>query len=184
VRVFVAGASGAIGRPLVRLLVARGDTVAGMTRSQPDLVRDLGAEPVVCDVYDAAAVREAIAAFAPDVVINEITDLPDNFDDIDIERQARIRTEGNANLIAALGGAKYLVQSVAFELPGDSIPELERTSLAVGGVVLRYGYFYGSGTYSEGSEELPPEPRIHVDEAARRTVEAIDFASGVYAVAE
>ena len=183
-RVFVAGASGAIGRPLVRLLVERGDTVAGMTRSQPDVVRELGAEPVVCDVYDAAAVRDAVAAFAPDAVINELTDLPDRLEDIDLDRQARIRTEGNANIIAALGGAKYVVQSVAFPLAGDSIAELERTSLAAGGVVLRYGYFYGPGTYSEGSDELPPEPRVHIDTAARRTVEAIDLPSGVLEVVD
>ncbi|HEV2591931.1 MAG TPA: NAD-dependent epimerase/dehydratase family protein [Gaiellaceae bacterium] len=183
-RVFVVGATGAIGQPLVRLLVERGDTVAGMTRSQPDVVRALGAEPVVCDVYDAAAVREAIESFASDAVINELTDLPDRFEDIDAERQERIRTEGNANVIAALGGAKYVVQSVAFPLEGDAINELERASLAVGGVVLRYGYSYGPGTYSDGSEELPPEPRVHVETAARRTVEAIDLPSGVLEVTD
>jgi nucleoside-diphosphate-sugar epimerase len=181
VRVFVAGATGVVGRPLVRLLVERGDAVAGMTRSQPDVVRELGAEPVVCDVYDAAAVHDAIAAFRPDVVINELTDLPDRFEEIDAARQMRVRTEGNANVMAALGGAAYLVQSVAF--PNDSIAELERTSLAVGGVVLRYGYFYGPGTYYDG-DELPPEPRVHVDTAARRTVEAIGLPSGVLVVTD
>jgi hypothetical protein len=73
------------------------------------------------------------------------------------------------------------VQSDAF--PTDSVAELERTSLAAGGVVLRYGYFYGPGTYYDG-DELPPEPRVHVDTAARRTVEAIGLPSGVLVVTD
>jgi NAD(P)-dependent dehydrogenase (short-subunit alcohol dehydrogenase family) len=186
VRVFVAGASGAIGRPLVRLLVERGDRVGGMTRSQPDVVRSLGAEPIVCDAFDADGVRAAVASFEPDAVINELTDLPDRFEDLELGPTARIRREGNRNLLAALGGAKYVVQSVAFDLEGeagDAVRELEGSALAAGGVVLRYGLFYGPGTYSEDGADMP-EPKVHVETAARRTVEAIDLPSGVVVVTD
>jgi nucleoside-diphosphate-sugar epimerase len=78
-RVFVAGASGVIGVRLVPLLVAAGHEVAGMTRSSGKLerLRDLGAEPVVCDAFDADGLREVVVAFQPDAVVNELTDLPD-----------------------------------------------------------------------------------------------------------
>src|SRR5690348_16190783 len=79
-RIFVAGATGVVGLPLTRILVEEGHTVAGMTRSESKakLISDLGAQPVVCDVYDAPALSEAIVEFAPDVVIHELTDLPDD----------------------------------------------------------------------------------------------------------
>lgn len=183
-RVFVAGATGAIGVPIVRLLVARGDDVAGMTRSQAEAVRSLGAEPFVVDAFDASAVREAVESFAPDVVVNELTDLPDRLEDLELGPTARIRVVGNRNLIAALGEARYVVQSVAFPLEGeagDAVAELEREALAVGGVVLRYGLFYGPGTYSA---EPGGSPSVHVEDAARRTVELLDAPSGVYVVAD
>lgn len=187
-RVFVAGATGAIGLPLVRLLVAAGHTVAGMTRTpeKARLVEELGAEPAVCDVFDADGVRRAVVAFAPDVVVNELTDLPDREDEIDAARNARMRVEGSANLLAGAGGARYLAQSVAWETSGETrrgVEELERATLAAGGVVLRYGFFHGPGTYHEGSD-LPPEPRVHVEEAARRTVDALDAPSGVIVVVD
>ncbi|HZT15568.1 MAG TPA: NAD-dependent epimerase/dehydratase family protein [Gaiellaceae bacterium] len=187
-RVFVAGATGAVGVPLVRLLVSAGHTVAGMTRS-PEGARTLaevGAEPVVCDAYDGEGVRKAVEAFAPDVVVNELTDLPDREEEIDSARNARMRVEGNANLLAAAQGARYLAQSVAWETEGETrrgVEELERSTLAAGGVVLRYGFFYGPGTYHEGGD-LPPEPRVHVEEAARRTVEALDAPSGVVVIVD
>jgi uncharacterized protein YbjT (DUF2867 family) len=187
-RVFVAGATGVIGVPLVQQLIAEGHTVAGMTRTPAKAasLSELGAGPVVCDAYDADALADAVASFAPDVVINELTDLPDDITQIGPEANTRIRTEGNANLIAAANGARYLAQSIAWELPGlrgDAVRELERATLEVGGVVLRYGSFYGPGTYSDGAE-LPPPPRIHVEEAARRTIESLDAPSGVIVVAE
>src|SRR3954471_17524207 len=77
-RIFLAGASGAIGRQLVPLLVADGQVVAGTTRSESKagMLRELGAEPVVVDVYDAAALRDAVVAFGPDLVMHQLTDLP------------------------------------------------------------------------------------------------------------
>lgn len=188
-RIFVAGASGVIGRPLVRLLVEAGHEVAGMTRSpeKAQLLRDLGAEPVVCDVYDAAGLRSAVTAFAPDVVIDELTDLPDEIERIDPIANSRMRIEGHGNLLRAAGDARVLAQSVAWETEGMTrrgVEELERSTLDAGGVVLRYGYFYGPGTYSEQRGSLPPEPRVHVDEAARRTVEALAAPSGVIVIAD
>jgi uncharacterized protein YbjT (DUF2867 family) len=188
-RVFVAGATGVIGIPLVKLLVAAGHRVMGLTRTpaKAELLRELGAEAVVGDAYDAATLAQAVSSFDADVVINELTDLPDDVTKITPAANARIRTEGNRNLVAAAGGARYLAQSVAWPLEGDAaaaVAELERTTLAVDGIVLRYGRFYGPGTYSDGTGELPPEPRIHVDEAARRTVAALDAPSGVIVVAD
>ena len=170
-RVFLAGATGVIGVRLVPLLVANGHEVAGMTRSQPSLVAELGAEPGVCDVYDAARLRDAVAAFAPDLVVHQLTDLPDDAAELEASLAAnrRIRTEGTRNLVAAADGVRMLAQSTAFPAGAE---EHERLVLDAGGVVLRYGTFHGPGTYH--ATGLPPKPRVHVDVAARRTVEALD----------
>lgn len=184
-RVFVAGATGAIGRPLVRQLLAAGHEVAGMTRD-PAKAASLP-NPVVVDVYDLEALRAAVAAFAPDVVINELTDMPADPRDIDTNVNVRIRTEGNRNLIAAANGAKFISQSIAIPLQGEAkraTEDLEAATLAAGGVALRYGLFYGSGTYSGEDGELPPPPRVHVETAARKTVEALDAPSGVIDVVD
>ena len=101
--------------------------------------------------------------FKPDVVLNELTDLPDDAAQISelADLNARIRTEGTRNLIEAArrsGSPKILAQSVAWQLPdgpdAQAVAELERSVLAEGGVVLRYGQFYGPGTYNE---QQPPE---------------------------
>ena len=189
-RIFVAGASGAIGVPLVRLLVAAGHTVAGMTRSEAKvpMLRELGAEPVVCNVYDAAALERTVVAFRPDAVIHELTDLPDDERELrgSTDANARMREEGTRNVIAAAqaaGASRLLVQSIAFRPQGGGSPErFERPVLDAGGVVLRYGYFYGPGTWHPDGRA--PDPAIHVEEAARRTVEALDAPSGVIEVVE
>jgi uncharacterized protein YbjT (DUF2867 family) len=175
-RVFLAGATGVLGVRLVPLLLAAGHRVAGMTRSQPELVARLGAEPVVCDVYDAEALAGAVRGFAPELVLNELTDLPDEVERLEASRAAnrRMRTEGTRNLLAAAGDARTIAQSTAF--PAEGAVEHERLVLTAGGVILRYGRLYGPGTWH--SDRLPPPPRIHVDEAARRTVDALDTPSG------
>jgi 2-alkyl-3-oxoalkanoate reductase len=80
-KVFVAGASGAIGRPLVRQLVAAGHEVTGTTRRQERAgeIRAAGATAVVCDVLDAAALEAAVRAAAPEVVVNQLTSLPEEY---------------------------------------------------------------------------------------------------------
>jgi nucleoside-diphosphate-sugar epimerase len=190
-RIFLAGATGVIGTRLVTLLVAAGHEVAGTTRSPEKCtpLRGSGAAAVVCDVYDADALREAVVRFSPDLVLHELTDLPDDADRIgDGAANARIRREGTRNLVAAAraaGASRFVAQSVAWELEGEgeaAKAELERAVLDAGGVVLRYGRFHGPGTYYP--EALPPLPRIDVEEAARRTVELLGAPSGVYEVVE
>jgi nucleoside-diphosphate-sugar epimerase len=188
-RVFVAGASGVIGVRLVPRLVAAGHDVAGMTRTpgKLELLRGLGAEPVLCDVFDAAELRDRVVAFQPDAVINELTDLPDRVAATNVAN-ARMRREGTRNLLAAAEAAeasRFVSQSIAWHLPGDTgaaVSELERLVLAAQGVVVRYGRLYGPGTYYE--HEKPEPPRVHVDEAARRTVPTLDAASGIVEVTD
>jgi nucleoside-diphosphate-sugar epimerase len=191
-RVFLAGASGVIGVRLIPLLVRDGHEVAGMTRSPGKAaeLRELGAEPVVCDVFDAGALAQAVTAFGTELVMHQLTDLPDQVDRIAefAARNNRMRTEGTRNLLAAAaqaGASRFLAQSIAWTPPsgGEAVAEHERLVLAAGGVVLRYGTFYGPGTYS-GSGKVPPPPRIHVDEAARRTVALLTAPSGVVVVTE
>jgi nucleoside-diphosphate-sugar epimerase len=192
VRVFLAGASGVIGVRLTALLTAARNDVAGMTRSidKAAAISALGATPVVCDVFDARALTAAVVEFRPDVVLHELTDLPD-----DVARitdfgasNARIRREGTTNLLAAASAAgvsRFLAQSVAWELPGDAglaTADLESAVLAAGGVVLRYGQFYGPGTYHEA--DLPDAPRIEINEAAVRTLAALDAPTGIVVITE
>jgi hypothetical protein len=185
-RIFLAGATGVIGIRLLPLLVADGHTVAGMTRSpqKSDQLRALGAEPVVCDVLEASALTEEVTAFKPEAVLHQVTDLPDRVDDLPefAARNDRIRTEGTRNLVAAAstaGAGHFLAQSIAWRPPGRGgvVDEHERVVLEIGGVVVRYGQLYGAGTFYE--TRLPPHPRIHVDEAARRTPPLILAPSGV-----
>lgn len=190
-RIFLAGATGVIGVRLVPLLAGAGHEVAGLTRSPAggEWLRQTGAIPVVCDVFDVDALRDAVVAFSPELVLHELTDLPDDASLIgDGAANARIRRDGTRNLLAAAraaGAQRFLAQSVAWDIEGeggDAKAELERLVLDAGGVVLRYGRFHGPGTYHP--RDLPPPPRIHVDEAARRTVELLDAPSGILDVVD
>jgi len=192
-RIFLAGASGVIGRRLIPWLVQAGHVVGGMTRSpnKTELLSHLGAEPILCDVFDREALIRSVRDFKPDVIVNELTDLPDDVAKLGeyAVLNARIRTEGNQNLIEAArqsGSPKILAQSVAWQLPDEpgarAVAELERSVLAEGGVVLRYGLFYGPGTYNV---QPPPEgPRVHIDRAAERTVEVLGVPSGVVVIVD
>jgi nucleoside-diphosphate-sugar epimerase len=190
VRIFVAGATGVLGVRLVPLLVAAGHDLAGLTRSptKSGLLRELGAQPVVCDVYDASALRDAVVDFGPELVLHELTDLPDDPEQIgDGTANARIRREGTRNLLAAAqaaGAPRFLAQSVAWELRGSGAAAkeaLERAVLGFGGVVLRYGQFYGPGTYHP---KPPDPPRIQIDDAARRTATLLEAPTGIVEVVE
>jgi uncharacterized protein YbjT (DUF2867 family) len=193
VRVFLAGASGVIGQRLIPRLVQAGHVVGGMTRSSSKtaLLAQLGAEPILCDVFDRDALIQVVRDFNPDVILNELTDLPDDVEKIGdhAELNARIRTEGNQNVIEAArqsGSPKILAQTVAWQLPDGpdalAVAELERSVLAEGGVVLSYGQFYGPGTYNE--QQIPAEPRVQIDRAADRTVELLDEPSGVVVITD
>lgn len=191
-RVFLLGATGVIGVRLVPLLAAAGYTVAGVTRTRAKVpgLRALGAEPVLCDVFDEPALTRAMTEFLPDVVLDELTDLPD--DPTQIAKLSslndRIRREGTRNVVGAARAAKVsriVAQSVAWTLADESqkaVEALERTVLDASGVVLRYGRFYGPGTYS--GAEKPAPPRIHVDAAARRTVVLLTAPTGVIEISE
>jgi nucleoside-diphosphate-sugar epimerase len=122
-RVFVAGASGAIGRRLVPLLVAAGHEVVGMTRSaeRAEQIRALGSEAVVCDVFDRDALRRVVAEAGPEAVIHELTDIPPRLEPRKYRTQLagtnQLRREGTRNLVAAAqeaGAARLLAQSIAF----------------------------------------------------------------------
>ena len=189
-RIFLAGASGVLGQRLIPRLVQAGHVVGGLTRSpsKTELLSRLGAEPILCDVFDREALIKVVRDFKPDVMLNELTDLPDDAGQVgEFEAlNARIRTEGNQNLIEAArqsGSPKILAQSLAWQLPDGlgarAVAELERSVLAESGVVLRYGQFYGPGTYHE---QPPKEPRVHVDRAAERTVEALAEPTGVIVI--
>jgi nucleoside-diphosphate-sugar epimerase len=236
-KVLVAGATGAIGRPLLPQLVEAGHEVVGTTRweAKADSIRAAGAEPAVVDVHDLAALRTVVSAAKPEVVINQLTSLPAEIDFKDpeaLEATNVLRREvapALAQMAAAAGAGRLISQSVAFfyapiggpvkieeeplmELPEGSalaggppaLRELERSTLEaprIEGLVLRYGYFYGPGTYyaSDGSTaEMVRRRRfpivgkgtgifsfVHVDDAAGATVAALEHgAAGIYNVTD
>ena len=179
-KIFLAGATGAVGRALIPRLKDHGHTVVGTTRTpaKTALLRDLGAEPVVLDGLDRAAVVEAVAAAAPDVVVHQMTALSGPFDLRRFDRTFavtnRLRTEGTDNLLEAARAAgveRVLAQSYAgwphartggpvkteadplddhpparFRTTIAAIRHLEARVTGAGGVVLRYGGFYGPAT--------------------------------------
>jgi nucleoside-diphosphate-sugar epimerase len=136
-RIFVAGATGALGRALVPQLVARGHDVVGMTRSasKQDLVRSLGARPAVADALDPDAVAEAVASAEPEVIVHQLTALsgPMGIRDarrpersIGVTMTIRLRTEGTDHLLAAgraVGARRFVAQSItAFRFDGTGGP--------------------------------------------------------------
>ena len=176
-RVFVAGGSGVIGRRLVPQLVARGHVVTATTTNPArlGLLAQLGAEGVVMDGLDAAAVGEAVALAQPDVIVNQMTALseahagkpslrrPQRF----FARTIRLRSEGVDHLLAAAeaAGVRHVVSQGHASMNGirtggwvktedDPLEEIEGTKSVIhledaivraGGAVLRYGAFYGPG---------------------------------------
>jgi nucleoside-diphosphate-sugar epimerase len=137
-KIFLAGASGAIGTRLVPLLRRAGHDIFGTTRSaaKAEALRALGAHPVVVDVFDLAALRDAVGAARPDVVIHQLTDLPKGLDPAQmgaaIRRNARIREEGTRNLVAAAIGAdarRFIAQSIAWTYAPGHEPHAESDPL-------------------------------------------------------
>ena len=137
-RIFVAGATGAIGRPLIAQLLVKGHDVVALTRS-PERARTLaeGVEPAIADVFDADAVKAAVKSAQPEVVIEQLTALPKTYTGESMSAAAalntRIRREGGANVLAAAQAAgvrRYLRQSIAFwAVPGIGLAD-EETPLA------------------------------------------------------
>jgi len=155
------------------------------------VLRERGALPVVCDVFDAGALTQALAAFGPEVVFHQLTDLPDDAADLGrfSDRNDRMRSEGTRNLLAAAvaaGGARVIAQSIAWELPSEHRRAItaahERAVLHAGGLVIRYGQLWGPGTYYPAGP--PDPPRIHVDDAARQTLPALEAQPGLTIAAD
>jgi len=213
-RIFVAGASGAVGRRLMPLLVGAGHEVTGMTRSA-DAARDLkaaGVTPAIADVYDADGLQRAVIAARPDVVMHQLTDLPRVFDETQLAaqypRNARIRIEGTRNLLTAAkaaGARRFIVQSVAFAYAPGKEPHVEADPLNVAdgprvvtvraaadmeqqvlnsgmeAVVLRYGLFYGPGTWTDTPAR---KPSLHIDAAAQAALLAVIGRAGIFNIAD
>ena len=114
-RVFVAGAAGAIGCQLLPMLLADGHAVWGTTRSpeRADWIRSIGATPVILDAFDAEAVLAAVAGAHPDVIVHQLTDLARGFGRQELEANTRLRQVGTRNLVdAALvaGSGRFVAQ--------------------------------------------------------------------------
>ena len=213
---FLAGASGAIGRRLAPLLVADGWRVVGSTRSadKSDVLRGLGVEPVVVDVFDADALKQAVADARPEVVIHQLTDLPHALEASKMTealvRNARLREEGTRNLVSAAvasGARRLIAQSISFVYAEGPLPHREEDPLLpashpVYGETTRAvmslerqvveapleGIVLRYGLfYGPGTGfDAPIAPgSVHVDAAARAAVLAIARAlPGLYNVAE
>jgi nucleoside-diphosphate-sugar epimerase len=205
-RVFVAGASGAIGARLTPLLLDAGHHVVGTTRDAAKVegLRALGADPVIVDVFDAAALLRAVVASRPDFVINQLTDLPKGLDlsrmGEAIARNARIRDQGARNLVRAAiaaGARRVIAQSIAWAYAPGHEPHLESDLLDVGaqgqrgvtvaGVVALENWTLNSPPlegivlrygqlYGPGTHSDTPSNSapVHVDAAAHAALLAID----------
>ncbi|MEH2291097.1 NAD-dependent epimerase/dehydratase family protein [Nostoc sp.] len=138
-KIFVAGATGAIGRPLIAQLLAQGHEVVALTRSseKAQTLAEQGVELAIADVFDADAVKAAITRTQPEVVIEQLTSLPKTYTNESMSAASalntRIRREGGANVLAAAQAAgvrRYLRQSIAFwAIPGAGLAD-EETPLA------------------------------------------------------
>lgn len=137
-KIFLAGATGAIGQVLSRLLVADGYKVYGTTRSKEkvSLLQKMGVEPVIIDVYDAEKLKNILADIQPEVVIHQLTDLPYALDEKEMTAalisNARLRTEGTKNLVNAAvnaGCKRIIAQSISFIYDEGRIPHLEDDAL-------------------------------------------------------
>jgi nucleoside-diphosphate-sugar epimerase len=139
-RIFLAGATGAIGKRLAPLLLDAGHHVVGTTRSttKEDALRASGVEPVVVDVFDAPALSRAVAAARPDVVIHQMTDLPPGLDPSrmaeGMRRTDRLRKQGTENLVAAAlasGAQRLVAQSMAWLYAPGPPPHSENDPLDI-----------------------------------------------------
>jgi nucleoside-diphosphate-sugar epimerase len=206
VRVFVAGATGVIGRALLPQLTAAGHEPIAMTRSaeKAGQLRERGTEACVCDAYDAERLARTVAEARAEHVVHLLTDLPQEINMRRFERDTastgRLRKEGTRNLIAAARAAgvqRIVGESIAFAyaaegdrvkdedaplamttLPSivEPLAELERQLLDAGGIVLRYGQLYGPGTSFAGDGSWARNLR-------RRRLPIVGAGAGVFSFA-
>ena len=144
--VFLAGATGAIGKPLVSLLLEAGHQVIGTTRSatKANALRAAGVEPAVVDVFDAPALFQTMSAVRPDLVMHQLTDLPPGLDPSRMaegtRRNARMRSEGTRTLVAAMreaGAHRLIAQSIAWMYAPGPQPHAEDDALDIHATGMR-----------------------------------------------
>ena len=235
-KILIAGGTGAIGRPLIAELLAKGHAVVALTRSpeKAQVLLEQGVEPAIADVLDPDMVKAVLNRARPEVVIEQLTALPRTYTRESLRAAAvvntRLRLEGGANVLAAAQAAgvrRYLRQSIAFwEVPGPGLAD-EETPLAfdaspavaadarvvtelehrllgnpsVEGIALRYGFFYGPGTWFNPDGDVARQVRqqqfpivgngegvwswLHIEDAAIATVAAAERGNpGIYLIAE
>jgi len=233
VNIFIAGGSGAIGRPLILELVRRGHRVTGVSRSEAGrkTLGDFGASVIDLNVFDAGAVARALEKSQADVVIDELTALPKDPADFPsaVAGDRKLRLEGGGNLhraAQAVGVRRYIQQLSGFflkastALADESSPLMTDASPGVAGsarsyselearlansgkmeaVGLRYGFFYGPGTWYSPDGACGEHVRqrhtpiigkgngvwswIHIDDAAMATVAAVTAPAGLYNIVD
>ena len=163
-KIFLAGAGGAIGRRLTPLLRRAGHDVVGTTRSaeKTAALRALGAEPVVVDVFDAVALARAVQAAAPQVVMHQLTDLvyapnTPGFEE-GLERNARLRIAGTRNLVAtakAAGVRRLIAQSIAFVYAPGEGARVESDPLDLAATGIRKRMVNGVVALEDATLEMP-----------------------------
>src|SRR5262249_43796084 len=234
-KIFVAGGTGVIGRPLIARLLTKGHSVVALTRSPvgAQALVERGIEPAIADVFDPDAVRAVVSRSQPEVLIQQLTALPKHYTRESMTAAApldrRLRLEGGANLLAAAQAAgvrRYLAQSIAFwAVPGPGLAD-EETPLALDGspavaadarvvteleerllgnpnmegIAMRYGFFYGPGTWFNRDGDVAQRVRqqqfpivghgegvwswLHIEDAAIATVAAVEQGNpGIYLIA-
>lgn len=199
-RILVVGATGVLGRPATRALAATGRIVFGTSRSPARLaaVEQAGARGLVLDVLDAASIDAALEESEPDAIVFLATDLAAR----DFAANVRLRLEGAPALVSAAlaaGVPRVVAESVAWATPDDPpIAALERAVLGhPGGIVLRFGLLYGTGTwYAADGESTRAAAHgeivatsdatgwLHVDDAVSAVVAALDWPPGVVPVVD
>ena len=183
-RILFAGATGVLGRATLPHL--REHAVTGRTRSVEgtELLRELGVEATVCNVYDYRALLDVAERLRPHTVVNFVTDLTSGPG----ATNNQARREGGDNLRNAAtrsGAARLVVESVAFALEGDAaeaVDHLERTTLTFPGdaVILRFGRLWGPDTFHETP---PATPTVHIDKAGAEAARLLTSApAGMYVV--
>lgn len=234
-KVLVAGATGAIGSPLIPALMAVGHEVVGIAGSESGLasLNGAGAEGIIANALDFQAVDAVVKRVKPEAVIDELTSLPKRYTQEEMRaaaaRDRRVRLEGGRNLqkaAQAAGARKYIVQSTGFfYAPGPGLAvesdplalqaspnvagsvrtymQIEERVLGargLDGVALRYGFFYGPGTWFHADGDIAEQVRlrhypiagagqgvwswVHIEDAAAATVAALECAPGVYNIVD
>ncbi len=183
-RIFFAGATGVLGRATLPQLARHQVVAITRTAKNLDLLHGLGAEGIVCDVYDYPALLCITQHAHPETIVNFLTDLRDRSE----RANNRIRREGAMNLLRCADEAnasRLVVESVAFPLEGEAaeaVEELEETARQFGGetLILRFGRLWGPDTFHRS----PPEPpAVHVTKAGAEAARLITTAApGTYVV--